>query len=429
MKYSKKLKQVLNKLIKDTSKIKELFTKKTKNFTRNRKLTFENIIKFSLCMNGNTIQKEIYNYFGINENVATSSAYIQQIDKILPEYYAFLFDEFTSMLEKDNTFLGYQLLAIDGTALNIAYNPNDKNTYLQTGRKDSKGHNEIHINALYDLNNKIYTDCIIQYGVGNERQALIEMIKKHHINENSIIIADRGYESYNIFAHLIENNINFVIRVKDINSNGVLKNYKNEYSEFDTTITKLLTRKQTKESKSKDVTYLMNNSHFDFVDENNPYYTMNLRIIRFKLPSGKYECLVTNLDEKKFSTSIIKNLYQLRWGIETSFRELKYSIGLVNLHSRKVETIIKEIYCRMILFNFCESVVQHISLTKETKYYKYQINKTLAIFFCKKYLKCRGEPFNLEKMTIKNLLPIKEGKHNERIIKPQKAVSFMYRIA
>lgn len=28
----------------------------------------------------------------------------------------------------------------------------------------------------------------------------------------------------------------------------------------------------------------------------------------------------------------IKELYHARWGIETAFRELKYGIGLVNLH-------------------------------------------------------------------------------------------------
>ena len=39
--------------------------------------------------------------------------------------------------------------------------------------------------------------------------------------ENVILVADRGYENYNIFAHAIEKGWKFAIRVKDKNSNGI----------------------------------------------------------------------------------------------------------------------------------------------------------------------------------------------------------------
>lgn len=45
--------------------------------------------------------------------------------------------------------------------------------------------------------------------------------------------------------------------------------------------------------------------------------------------------IITNLDQSDFSMNDIKKLYQLRWGIETSFRELKYAIGLTSFHARK----------------------------------------------------------------------------------------------
>ena len=48
----------------------------------------------------------------------------------------------------------------------------------------------------------------------------------------------------------------------------------------------------------------------------------------------------------------IKELYHKRWGIETSFRELKYAIGLSALHSKKRESIKQEIYARLLLYNF-----------------------------------------------------------------------------
>jgi hypothetical protein len=46
----------------------------------------------------------------------------------------------------------------------------------------------------------------------------------------------------------------------------------------------------------------------------------------------------------------IKEIYALRWGIETSFRELKYAIGLSNFHAKKVAYIKQEIFARLTLF-------------------------------------------------------------------------------
>ena len=39
----------------------------------------------------------------------------------------------------------------------------------------------------------------------------------------------------------------------------------------------------------------------------------------------------------------------MRWGIETSFRELKYAIGLTSFHARKPDFIKQEIYARLLL--------------------------------------------------------------------------------
>jgi IS4 transposase len=55
-----------------------------------------------------------------------------------------------------------------------------------------------------------------------------------------------------------------------------------------------------------------------------PYY-LSFRVVRFKHTQDTYEVLLTNLPEDEFSVSELKELYAMRWGIETSFRDLKYS--------------------------------------------------------------------------------------------------------
>ncbi|MEY8676417.1 transposase [Thomasclavelia cocleata] len=60
---------------------------------------------------------------------------------------------------------------------------------------------------------------------------------------------------------------------------------------------------------------------------------------------------------EKFTIDDNRDLYCKRWGIENSFRELKYAIGLNALHSKKRKLIQQETYARMILYNFCQRIV------------------------------------------------------------------------
>ena len=63
----------------------------------------------------------------------------------------------------------------------------------------------------------------------------------------------------------------------------------------------------------------------------------------------------------------IKELYASRWGIETSFRDLKYTIGMLNFHSKKVMCIQQEIYDRMVMYNFVQMITLHVVIVKKTK--------------------------------------------------------------
>nr|WP_248616362.1 transposase [Lactobacillus amylovorus] len=44
--------------------------------------------------------------------------------------------------------------------------------------------------------------------------------------------------------------------------------------------------------------------------------------------------ILERLDRKNYPLKRNKELYHLRWGIETSFKKLKYSLGGVQFHSK-----------------------------------------------------------------------------------------------
>jgi len=320
MNFPESVKEKLNELISNMAANPELFVKNPKtDFTRNRKLSFETVMQFMLSMGGNSLSNELMEYFEYNVDAASSSAFIQQRDKILPFAFEYILNEFTNSFQDLKTYQGYRLLAVDGSVLNIYHNPNDTDTYFQT-KPNVKGFNQLHLNAMYDLCNKLYIDVCIQNGrKANEYRALTDMTDRSNLSDNIIVIADRGYESYNVFAHIEKKGWKYAIRVKDIRSNGILSGLRlPDSDEFDVTISRILTRKQTKETRSNPELYkfLPMNGTFDYLDLHiNKFYPITFRVVRFKISDDAYETIITNLDSEKFPPDKIKELYQLRWGI------------------------------------------------------------------------------------------------------------------
>ena len=152
--------------------------------------------------------------------------------------------------------MGYRVLAVDGSDLYIPHNPNDLETYFGS-TPDSKGFNLVHVNALYDIAKHIYLDGWIQSGREQyERKALIEMVQASELADNVLLIGDRGYESYNVFAHMLAKGWKFLIPVKDKSKNSMFGSFNLPESDvYDQLVHRKLTRKQTKEVKSQSSIY------------------------------------------------------------------------------------------------------------------------------------------------------------------------------
>jgi hypothetical protein len=343
--YPNEVKERLDSLIKEMARSPSLFVKEPeKDFTRDRKLPFGTVMELLISIGGNSIYNELLEAQGYDLNTATTSAFVQQRGKILPFAFQFLLSEFTSFHSPAKKYRGYWLFGIDGSDLHIPTNPDDVDTYIQT-QPDVKGYNLLHINTMYDLCNRFYVDTIVQHGRRqNEHKALVDMVDSSRINGKAIIVADRNYESYNDFAHIEEKGWNYVIRVKDPLSSGILSALRLPSNpEFDVCVERILTRKQTKEVKAHPEIYrfIANSTTFDFLDLHiNMFYPLSFRVVRVKIADGFYETLITNLNASSFPPDELKKLYAMRWGIETSFRDLKYTIGLLNFHARKRESII-----------------------------------------------------------------------------------------
>ncbi len=431
--YASTVKDTLFKLIHEMSDVSYFFSQNPKSdFIRNRKLGFESLVKFLLSMEGGSLSKEILEYFRYDADAASVSAFNQQRRKLLPQAMEFLFHEFNTAFSGKKQYQGYTILACDGSAVTIARNPDDEDTYFQSTPND-KGFNQLHLNALYDVLDRRYTDALVQPARNkNEYRAMTDMIDRSKITGKVIVMADRGYESYNVFAHAEKKGWNYLIRVKDINSRGMLSSYSlPNQEEFDITVQKTLTRKQTNAVRQDPQKYkfLPTNSTFDYL-AHDTFYFISFRVVRFKISEDTYECIITNLDKEDFPAETIKELYHMRWGIETSFRELKYAIGLTNFHAKKVAYIIQEIFARIIMYNYCELITTHVVIHQKATKHTYQVNYTMAIHICRYFLKAVDiKPPDVEALIQKYTLPVRTGRHDPRKVKAQSSVSFLYRVA
>lgn len=437
--YANSLKDRLASLIQEMAAAPAPYVKNPeKDFTRTRKLSFETVMQTLIFMGGNSLYKELLESQGYDVNTATSSAFVQQRNKILPSAVESLFHTFTASYTEFKDYRGYRLLAIDGSDLHIATDPTDPLTYSQRP-SHSKGLNLLHLNAAYDLCNHLYVDAVVQpRKLRNEGRALSMMVDRSPIQGNVLVVADRGLESYNTFAHLEQKGWKYVIRVKDLYSNGILSGlHLTVDGAFDQEIGLTLTKKQTKAFRDHPEIYkiLPANSSFDFLDrQENQFYPISFRVVRFPLPSGDYETVITNLSAAEFSPDELRDLYHLRWGIETSFRALKYTIGLTHFHAKKQESITQEIFARMILYNFAEMITSHVVISQKDKRHLYQVNFTVAVHVCRHFLRSKGDgpPLDVEALIRKNILPIRltrPGQRNTRRIRSKSAISFVYRVA
>ena len=214
------------------------------------------------------------------------------------------------------------------------------------------------------------------------------MTDRSGITEPAILVADRGYESYNVMEHITQKGWKYLIRLRD--SGGILSGISlpADAQEFDLSVPLLLVRKQTNAVKAllseqpDKYRFLPSTVTFDYLPQKSDgFYPISFRIVRFPLSDVSTETLITNLDTESFPPEELKKLYHMRWGIETSFRHLKYTVGLRQFQSKKVEFVVQEIFARLIMYNFCEWITSHIVIQSKSSKYTYQATLPLLYIF------------------------------------------------
>ena len=414
------------------------------DFTRSRKLPFKTLIRLLIQMEGKSLGNELLNIFPDPKDTPSVSAFVQQRQKLSSAAMETLFRSFAKAVEKaalSKTYHGYRLLAADGSDIHI---PTDKShtSSFYPGTRGRSAYNILHLNSLYDLLSNTYLDGVIQGSrEANEHTAFCDMVDRSWIPK-AIVLADRGYESYNNMAHVIEKDWGFIIRIKDNpDANGILKGFDlPDADEFDIKISVNCTRKQTNEAKElfknrNCYHFLPKTVKFDYLPDNRRksdpliWYPFSFRIVRFHLCDNLYEAVITNLPQDQFPPDTLKELYSMRWGIETSFRSLKYTIGLLYFHTKKAEYISQEVFARLIMYNFSELITSNLIIQKDKRKFVYKANFSRVVAVLRKYLLGDISPPDLEAHITRSIVPVRPDRKQKREVHTNTYIGFTYRIS
>ena len=302
----------------------------------------------------------------------TKSAFVQCRKKIKPEVFKYLSDSLIEEFYTDNDasiklWNGFRILSVDGSSMDLPDIPELERIYGKTKNQFSTGVVQARISVLYDVLNRFAIDGSLSPLATGEGVLALNHLPLS--KQGDLILYDRGYPSFHlIYAHF-ERGIDFLIRVKADFSNVIRDFYQSGLS---SAIVKMYPGKNT-----------------DFSDK--PYGKntfREVRLIRVELSSGEVEILISSLfDSDKYPDSVFKELYFLRWGIETFYDELKNKIKVEHFSGYSSHSIQQDFYTALFVSNVQSLIVGEINdeLAAESRAnkYQYKVNTNLSYGFLK----------------------------------------------
>lgn len=256
-------------------------------FTRNRKLSFPQLIYFILASGKNSIGvnwSDISHDFPfLNLPPVSRQAISKTRQKISPDACLELCQLFSKIFYKHDDALslwnGYHIYAVDGSTIQIM--PSEENINFWGSNPNQYGKDEPLASAslLYDVMNDIVVDSYIGKYRLNERDVAerhLDFFAGLHLPGKHIFLFDRGYPSYDLFSKLITHQLFFLMRLS-----SSFKNLINMEKED------VLVQYQPKGRK----------------------LPLQLRCIHVQLSDESTEYLVTNIIDAAFTADTFKELY------------------------------------------------------------------------------------------------------------------------
>lgn len=312
---------------------------------------------------------------------------------IFPSLFKELFERavdiyYNSIEERKMWHKTYHIFAIDGSRISL---PNSKSNFENYGKMFSKKNPSRRwsmalCSTIYDVCNDCIVHGLLEPYLGSERDAALEHfdnIEKRDLFENSILIFDRGYYSEELFRYFADRGYMCVMRIK-----------KKINLAKQCTGDSVLTLAGSKKKGLEDI---------------------KVRVIAVPLDSGETEYLATSVIDETLTIEDFKELYFLRWPIESKYDELKNQWLMEEFSGATSTSVEQEFYINLFLSNIAALLKTSADdkikeNARPTNKYDYQANRAYIIARVKWFI----PRFFSDTCTIDILAEIPENAYKNR---------------
>ena len=310
-------------------------------FTRKRVLTFRVMAILLLAKGMKSLQLSLNEFIpklGLAVPTVSNAAY----SKARAKFRHTAFIEFNqeavvkTMYEDGDyqTWKGLRTLAVDGSKVMLPTNDETMKEFgvlrYDNGAGAAGEHTYAVASVLYDVLNRVAIDAALAPAHAYE----VDLAAGHlgHTKVGDLVIYDRGYCSYRMMALASQAQGDFLIRCPsgrfNVATDMLLGN-----GPDDVVVTLTAPAGFSKDPSHQGLPV-----------------TLTVRFVRVALDNGEYEVLATSLlDQHVYTLDDFKDLYWLRWGVETFYGILKTRLGLENFSGLSAESIRQDFYAAVLL--------------------------------------------------------------------------------
>lgn len=406
--------------------IRQLFTAQVGDFSRDRKLPMPKVVALIINFLKRSLSIELREFFDIigeSENDCTKGAFCLQRVKLKPLFFQlwnhFLVTGFYNHYGKaTKNWKGFRILGVDGSTNYLFGKPEvikhfgtQKNQHAQVQVPMAR------IVQIQDVLNEIIVWGDICPIAKSERQIMNENVGR--LSPNSLTLFDRGFPSYALMYLMInqEQSRHFVMRCRTDFSKEVKAFVRSSKS------SKIAELKPC----YKAIEQLRMNGY-----KVTSHTAIKIRMVKVILSTGEIEVLLTNLyDRELYTQEDLKQLYFMRWKLETSYGKQKNQLQMEIFSGHKVISIKQDHYACIFISNLqsliekqSEDFINEISINRK---YTCKINKNVSWAAMKNNIvklflfeNTENILLYLQNIFEKNVEPVRPNRNFERVRKSKK---------
>ena len=196
------------------------------------------------------------------------------------------------------------------------------------------------MSCLYQLKTKIPVDFDL---VSHSDERHLALSHLNVLNENDVVVYDRGYYSYELLHEHVKRNIHPVFRLKAAACSTVEAFSKSNST--DITV-------QINPTKNKPTPLRKKLSRQDCPP-------LTLRLVKYEFGGTTYILGTTLLDQKKYSIDCLSAVYHSRWGIEELYKISKQLMSIEDFHGQSERGVKQELFAHFVLITLTRLFSNH----------------------------------------------------------------------